>query len=1020
MEVILTNNKHLIMDTKLVAHTISDHELIIATLNLKKPRAKPIYITTRSFKNYDQVAFLKDISNAPWSVTGTFDNVEDKLNAFNILFNQVLDQHAPVKTVKVRTRPCPFINDNIRALMRTRDHWQKLARRTNDPALWSGYKNFRNEVKQELRLALKTFVEDQISQNANDTNTMWKTIRSCIPKKSASARICCKDDKTMANEFNQFFTSVGKTTLDKIQSLADDYGHIPSYISFVPIQYPLSEQFTFRNVECCEIERVVKSRASNKAPGTDKIPPRVLKESAPAIIPSITSIMNSSFNSVVFPSVWKMAEVCPIPKEGDTEEASNNRAISLLPILLKVCEKVALDQLTSYLTEKQRLAFDESGNKKLYSTQSLLVSSTDAILRAIDQTKVTAVVYLDMNKAFDSIRHEMLLDKLKNIGLSLSALTWFCSYLSQRSQEADQLSQSMSQLFIEEETSLYLPEDTGSCGETSSAEDQRTQGAQRTKLNEFLSACNVGSTIGVYKKKWQDTSLRTRRSRVSKAKESIVAALNVIVPGNAGPLWEALKASKSVENALGIAEESQSDRKYLESLAETYNNASSWATRRQLLSVMSDLTTFEKIQAYIPSVTEFKFALARRHKKEYGRGVPLPLRKSPRMCVDSNQLDHFISFITRPHIIEDLSFGQRYLHLSSGKVLETPNVIRNMIPQRIVKQYIQYCYETNFKPFGPSTMLRILSCCSVTVRKSLQGLDYIAAEGAKGFDDLHRILDRLGEFGLRRDWVSHYQKSHKEAKHYLKAEYKAHVAESATIADHCSTYALSDSEESPFKSTCNHSHDKHCIQCETLKDVLEKVENCFLHCEVSPEELDDLTYSCRQAVDSIKRWKAHQVFVHVLENCKQDSYSIVRITEHALRTLKLEHPELTTAFLRQENAVCYHSAEMLASCTQIESKTGIVIRRVDFSDPQGGKGPYDRKTATVRAQVRRYINECHDMLNANDFLNAMLSNGGIPHVRAVIVDAYRTQRDAQLAVKWGLIVSKETVWGCVGGGNEII
>ena len=95
--------------------------------------------------------------------------------------------------------------------------------------------------------------------------------------------------------------------------------------------------------------------------------------------------------------------------------------------------------------------------------------------------------------------------------------------------------------------------------------------------------------------------------------------------------------------------------------------------------------------------------------------------------------------------------------------------------------------------------------------------------------------------------------------------FQAHVAESVTIADHCSTYALSDSKEDPFKSTCNHSHDKRCMQCETLKDVLEKVENCFVDCEVSPEELDDLTYSCRQAVDSIKGWKAHQ-----LRSCRQD------------------------------------------------------------------------------------------------------------------------------------------------------
>ena len=74
-------------------------------------------------------------------------------HALNSLFTQILDQHAPLKTVKLRTRPTPFIDDNIRALMKTRNHWQKLARQTNDPAAWSGYKSFKQEVKRELRIA---------------------------------------------------------------------------------------------------------------------------------------------------------------------------------------------------------------------------------------------------------------------------------------------------------------------------------------------------------------------------------------------------------------------------------------------------------------------------------------------------------------------------------------------------------------------------------------------------------------------------------------------------------------------------------------------------------------------------------------------------------------------------------------------------------------------------------------------------------------------------------------------------
>ena len=80
-------------------------------------------------------------------------------------------------------------------------------------------------------------------------------------------------------------------------------------------------------------------------------------------------------------------------------------------------------------------------------------------------------------------------------------------------------------------------------------------------------------------KKWNDASLRTRESRVSKAKESVVAALNVIAPGDAGPLWEAHKVSQLVDAALGTPKGSPEEKKYLEALAETYYNASSWGTR---------------------------------------------------------------------------------------------------------------------------------------------------------------------------------------------------------------------------------------------------------------------------------------------------------------------------------------------------------------------------------------------------------------------------------------------------------
>ena len=183
---------------------------------------------------------------------------------------------------------------------------------------------------------------------------------------------------------------------------------------------------------------------------------------------------------------------------------------------------------------------------------------------------------------------------------------------------------------------------------------------------------------------------------------------------------------------------------------------------------MADLIPYSVLQQFIPGITDYRIETARQHTIQHGRGVPLPVSKSPRMRVDNCQLDHFLCFITSPHVVQDLPFGRRYLYLSNGKMLETPNVIRSVIPQRIINQYNQFCSESNFTPLAPATMFRILSSCTATVRKSLQGLDYFAAEGAKAFDDLIEIAGKLGD----RQWALRSEQELKEGKQYLKTDYK--------------------------------------------------------------------------------------------------------------------------------------------------------------------------------------------------------------------------------------------------------
>lgn len=328
---------------------------------------------------------------------------------------------------------------------------------------------------------------------------------------------------------------------------------------------------------------------------------------------------------------------------------------------------------------------------------------------------------------------------------------------------------------ISDDTSLYVAKQTGPSSSDLSEDSRDTANLflRRAKLNEFLVASGK-TVLAQPKKPWsQMLDARTKQVYIDKAKDAVVAALEVIIPDDAGGLWEALKTSGGVESSLGVPSETNpSDDKYLRSLAETYENASSWDTRRQVLSIMADLVPYSLLQRYLPGITEYRVKTARQHTVQHGRGSAVLISKSPRMRVDYAKLDHFLDFITSPHVILDLPFGERLLSLADGRVLETPNLIRTMIPERVVAQYTQFCKENNFTPFSRSTMLRILSSCAATVRKSLQGLDYIAADGGKAFDDLISMVPKLRSED--RTWISQWQRVLKESKQYIKADYKVH------------------------------------------------------------------------------------------------------------------------------------------------------------------------------------------------------------------------------------------------------
>ena len=119
-------------------------------------------------------------------------------------------------------------------------------------------------------------------------------------------------------------------------------------------------------------------------------------------------------------------------------------------------------------------------------------------------------------------------------------------------------------------------------------------------------------------------------------------------------------------------------------------------------------------------------------------------------------------------------------------------------------------------------------------------------------------------------------------------------------------------------------------------------------------------------------------FSHVFQSCNQDSPAVQAIMTDVISKLKKVMPTLRTVYYRQDNAGCYRSGGTIIGAIQAGDSHGVTVRRLDFSDPQGGKGACDRKAATIKAHIRVHLNEGHDVETASQMVDAILSSGGVP------------------------------------------
>ena len=447
IDLILVSDPAKISQSGVIEIGVSDHFLTYCTRKITKVLYhKHNNVKIRSLKNYNKETEQR-LKDATWSDVYTCGSVEGAWLAFKSRFQTIVDSLAPLKEIRIKQSTAPWVTAEIIHKRSERNKALRKFKSTNYECWHNVYLHLRYEVQYKTKAAKANYYEAQVEENKNKPTKLWQTLkslgtssRSKCDTKNIGLKIdneMCFDKLKVAEQFNMFFTTVASSLVNKLSQGTGKFGddHVSSFYQGKDVSP--KNAFCLKEVNVDNINQILNWMSANKATGLGDLSARFIKDGARVIAPMITHIVNMSIRQGIIPDDLKRARVIPIHKKGRRTDPSMYRPISILSSISKVMEKVIHDQVFRYLKSNGLMYEFQSGFRQSFSTNTCLIHLTDYIKFQSDKGNYTGMVLLDLQKAFDTVDHCILINKLQALGFDTCSREWFRSYLTNRKQLVD-------------------------------------------------------------------------------------------------------------------------------------------------------------------------------------------------------------------------------------------------------------------------------------------------------------------------------------------------------------------------------------------------------------------------------------------------------------------------------------------------------------------------------------------------------------------------------------------------------